>query len=107
MAHNPDRWCVMKYSTGDVAILSGWSGGYLQGDQWRRSSKVEMVSEFEDHFMVQTQSSEYILRKNAIGMTGLMMNIAGQANLHQEVIGYTCEFITEEEDAFPILRAIG
>lgn len=105
--HTPDKWVLFKYQSGEVAVLSGWSGGYLDGDSWRRSSPIEFASEFDDHWMVATQCSDYKLRKSSVGYNSLTAMIAGQISKAKEEgtdLGYQVEIVDDLEEANKVLR---
>lgn len=107
--HSPDKWVLFKYQSGEVAILSGWSGGYLDGDSWRRSSPIEYASEFYDYWMVATQSSDYKLHKSSVGYNSLTAMIAGQINKAKEEgsdLGYQVEIVDDPEEANKVLRTL-
>ena len=74
--HSPDKWIIVKFSTkehGDVyKVLGGWSGGYLDSDNWRLSSGLERVEEDGDYLLMHNYSgSIYKCRKGMEGTTGL------------------------------------
>jgi len=75
--YSPDRWVVLYYPSDDVyAILGGWSGGYLHGASWRRSTPIQHVVEHDEHYEVHNSSgSVYMLHKDAYGMNGIMSQI--------------------------------
>ena len=73
----PDRWVLVDWGDGQHAIISGWSGSYLYGSSWRRSSPISKVEKTEDGtFMVKTGSSVYQLNPGQIGYTVMSMGIA-------------------------------
>lgn len=106
--HTPDKWLLMKYQTGELAIISGWSGGYLNGDSWRRSSQIEFgASTAPGLLMVSTISSEYQLYESRIGMTGLMANIIAQMNEKMHQSGrQTCEFIDDWDTIVTLVETL-
>lgn len=38
--YSPDRWSLLKYRDGSLAVLAGWNGAYVEPDEWRRSSPI-------------------------------------------------------------------
>jgi hypothetical protein len=69
----PDRWVMLEIDTGEETIrriLSGWSGGYLEGNSWRLSSPVIEESSDDTRYIFTTRSgSTYICRSTAEGLT--------------------------------------
>lgn len=53
-SYAPDGWVLLKYSedSGEVtySVFGSWSGGYLDGDSWRRNSGIESYTEDEDFY---------------------------------------------------------
>ena len=92
----PDSWVIIEVKTpaGQFQkILSGWSGGYLDGDAWRMSSPVKElnINIEEDFFTVETNSSScYTLYKDR---QGLRMSNAGIYNELKEKYGDLLEII--------------
>lgn len=92
----PDSWVIIEVKTpaGQFQkILSGWSGGYLDGDCWRMSSPVKElnIKIEEDFFTVDTETgSQYILYKSR---QGLRMSNAGIYNQLKEKFGDMLEII--------------
>ena len=79
----PDSWVIVEVKhEGEQfqKILSGWSGGYLDGDYWRMSSSIREISikVNQDFFTVDTETgSQYTLFKSR---QGLRMSNAGIYN---------------------------
>ena len=92
----PDSWVIIEVKTpaGQFQkILSGWSGGYLDGDCWRMSSPVKElnINIEEDFFTVETNSSScYTLYKDR---QGLRMSNSGIYNELKEKYGDLLEII--------------
>ena len=86
----PDSWVIIEVNhEGEQfqKILSGWSGGYLDGDAWRLSSRIKRmrINIDEDYFTVDTESgSFYTLYKNR---QGLRMSNSGIWNELKERYG--------------------
>src|SRR6056300_1495683 len=86
----PDAWVIVEVNhEGEQfqKIISGWSGGYLDGDSWRMSSRIkEMnINIDQDYITVETDSgSVYNLRKE---YQGLRMSNAGIYNQLKERFG--------------------
>lgn len=76
---SPDRWVITVlsvYGETKAGLLVGWSGGYLDGDSFRRSTEVKTFEDTGDSFKAVTYSgSTYNLRKTAIGMNGIMGSV--------------------------------
>ena len=92
----PDSWVIIEVNhEGEQfqKILSGWSGGYLDGDAWRMSSRVKEINikVNQDFFTVDTESgSRYTLFKSR---QGLRMSNAGIYNQLKEKFGDAVEMI--------------
>ena len=92
----PDSWAIIEVNhEGEQfqKILSGWSGGYLDGDAWRISSRIKRIkiSLDKDFFTVDTESgSFYTLFKSR---QGLRMSNAGIYNELKEKYGEMIEII--------------
>ena len=92
----PDSWVIIEVNhEGEQfqKILSGWSGGYLDGDSWRMSSPIkEMnINIDQDYITVETDSgSVYNLHKE---YQGLRMSNAGIYNQLKERFGDSVEIV--------------
>ena len=92
----PSSWIIIEVNhEGEQfqKILSGWSGGYLDGDAWRMSSPIkEMnINIDQDYITVKTDSgSVYNLRKE---YQGLRMSNAGIWNELKEKFGDMVEIV--------------
>ena len=75
----PDRWVVVEITHDDKTfrkILSGWNGGYLDGDNWRLSSSIVEETEMKHHIEFTTDSgSTYKCLRVGEGMTGTTSNL--------------------------------
>lgn len=76
MEYEPDKWVIIEGFdfNGDPIrrVLSGWSGGYLYGDEWRMSSGITNITEYDDRYEIDNHSgSHYICYKNRKGLTSL------------------------------------
>jgi len=93
----PDSWVIIEVNHEGKQfqkIISGWSGGYLDGDAWRLSSPIKRmkISLDKDYFTVDTESgSFYTLYKDR---QGLRMSNAGIYNQLKEQFGDAIEIIT-------------
>jgi hypothetical protein len=60
MIHTPDNWVLLRIVEHDgkehIKILSGWSGGYLDGDSWRLSSEPVKRIEHDLYHEFETKS---------------------------------------------------
>ena len=92
----PDSWVIIEVThEGEQfqKILSGWSGGFLDGDAWRMSSRIKRmrINIDEDYITVDTESgSFYTLYKSR---QGLRMSNAGIYNDLKEKFGDMVEII--------------
>jgi len=93
----PDSWVILEVNhEGEQfqKILSGWSGGYLDGDAWRLSSHIKElnIKVNQDFFTAITESgSTYQLFKSR---QGLRMSNAGIYNQLKEKHGDKVEIVT-------------
>lgn len=81
----PDAWVILEIEDpihpgmpNIQKVLSGWSGGYLDGDAWRLSSPIKQldIKVTEDFFEVQTESgSSYKLSKHCQGLKNSMSHV--------------------------------
>ena len=92
----PDSWVIIEVNhEGEQfqKIISGWSGGYADGDSWRFSSRVKEINikVNQDFFTVDTESgSVYTLFKSR---QGLRMSNAGIYNQLKEEFGDAVEIV--------------
>lgn len=79
MQYIPDKWIIIRLECDDkifYKILSGWSGGYLDGDSWRLSSPIEKIENNEKEYVIYTKTgSIYKCGKSRKGTTRLSRNI--------------------------------
>ena len=93
----PNSWVIIEVNhEGEQfqKILSGWSGGYLDGDSWRMSSRIKeiQIDIEEDYITVYTESgSTYNLLKES---QGLRMSNAGIYTQLKERFGDSVEIVT-------------
>lgn len=77
--YTPDRWVILEVDTGAEKFkraLSGWYGGYLDGNSWRFSSVIKEIVETKDGYTFTTESgSHYTLRNSCYGLSGLTASI--------------------------------
>lgn len=76
MEYEPDRWVIIEgvWFNGEPTrrVLAGWSGGYLYDDEWRMSSGITNITEYDDRYEIDNHSgSHYICYKNRRGLTSL------------------------------------
>lgn len=84
--YTPNRWVIVEIANPNETfrkVLGGWSGGYLDADEWRMSSPVVEIVEHADHWEVRNESgSTYHCRRGGEGFTGLSAQI--YANLQKQ-----------------------
>jgi hypothetical protein len=92
----PNSWVVVEITHKDQKykkIVSGWSGGYLDGDSWRLSSDIKNVDKAHSEFyaVVETMSgSVYNLYYQA---NELRMSNSGIYNQLKEQFGDSVEIV--------------
>lgn len=90
----PNSWVVIEVNHEGKQfqkILSGWSGGYLHGDNWRLSSPIKEINIDSEWITATTESgSTYCLLKES---QGLRMSNAGVYNQLKEQFGDSVEIV--------------
>jgi hypothetical protein len=94
--YSPNRWVVLKIK--DVyKVLAGWSGGYLDADEWRMNSGISKVEEDGDYYLFHGYSgSTYKCHKKGYGLTGLTASILDRTKTDADKIGLLIEVIPED-----------
>lgn len=70
----PDKWVLIEITqkkSGKTfrVVLCEWSGGYLDGNRWKRSSPVQNVLSDNDNYTFVTASgNEYVCNKKMQGL---------------------------------------
>lgn len=102
--YNPDRWVIVEIENPKHGklhkVLGGWSGGYLDSDNWRMSSGLEKIEEDGDYYLMHNYSgSVYKCHKNSEGVTVLSGSILGQMEDQAKKLGegYSVKIVTVEE----------
>lgn len=94
--YTPDNWVIFEIELEgkmERFVLAGWSGGYLDGDSWRRNSGIENVTEDENYYYFNGYSgSTYKCHKKGMGTR---MNISGVLRQYQDKHGAVV--LTEEQ----------
>ena len=71
----PDSWVILEFTTDTGVIrkiLSGWKGGYLNGDSWRLSSSIVNETEMKHYNEYETDSgSTYKCLHSNEGLIGI------------------------------------
>jgi len=92
----PNSWVVIEVNHEGKQfqkILSGWSGGYLDGDSWRLSSPIKILEiDIDSEWITATteSGSTYRLLKES---QGLRMSNAGVWNQLKEQFGDSVEIV--------------
>lgn len=93
----PDMWVVLEISKDDKSvkrILSGWRGGYLDGDSWRFSSKIVNEESDNTHYTFTTNSgSVYRCRASAEGLSTLTSGMYSVFTNQFEEAGYKVKML--------------
>jgi len=69
--YEPDNWVVIKINGKDphYRVLSGWSGGYLEGSSWRMNSGITKVEEDDKaYYFSGSSGSTYRCGKQSYGL---------------------------------------
>jgi len=93
---SPNTWVIIEVNHEGKQfqkILSGWSGGYLDGDSWRMSSPIKNLEiDIDSEWIIATteSGSTYRLLKES---QGLRMSNAGIWNKLKEKFGDSVEIV--------------
>lgn len=74
--YEPHAWMVLKFNLPSYdkplyKVFATWSGGYLDGDEWRLNSSITRVVEEGDYFLFYGYSgSVYKCHKKDYGVRG-------------------------------------
>lgn len=71
--YSPDKWLLVEIGGTDphYRVFGSWSGGYLDGDEWRLNSGITRVEEDETHYYFYGGSGScYKCNKEMYGATG-------------------------------------
>lgn len=102
MKYTPERWVILNIKHIDhtyQCVFAGWYGGYLNGDSWRFSSKIERIEEFEDKFVFHNYTgSKYECFKAAYGASGFMSAVFGNVDAQAQKEGVEIELSSEFND---------
>lgn len=99
--YTPDQWVLLLIESDTVRvvkILSGWHGGYTQGDSWRLSSGVTKMIEHETEYEIHNESgSIYHCQKTCEGMTGMTASMLENWNNQNKDGKYKLEVLNAKE----------
>lgn len=100
--YTPDNWIVFeKIYDGkpERFVVGGWSGGYLDGDSWRRNSGVESVIQDENFLYFHGYSgSIYKCHKKHNEVRINIAHVMQEIESHDDVKIISAETILEELD---------
>lgn len=70
--YNPNGWCILEQVTEergtDYYVFASWSGGYLDGDSWKRNSGItKMEVDGDDYLFHGYTGSVYRCSKDTEG----------------------------------------
>ena len=86
--YTPHNWVIVEFTIkGETLrrVIGGWSGGYLDGDNWRISSGITNVEEEGDFVLITNHSgSLYKCLKSGQGTSGAMRPILYQLEKYAE-----------------------
>lgn len=72
--YEPNKWVIIKFDTDEGpahVVFGSWSGGYLDGDSWRRNSGIVRVEEDGDFLLFHGHTgSVYRVFKDRYGVAG-------------------------------------
>jgi len=77
MIYIPDKWVIVEViATQKRRVLAGWYGGYLTSDEWRLSSGITDIQDYDTHCTITNYSgSVYTCYKNRWGLTSLTKSV--------------------------------
>ncbi len=108
--YTPDRWVVIRITYPEntpfvreedrsfECVLAGWTGGYLDSDRWRRSTRI-IRREDDGEYLVFTgeSGSSYRCHKQQYGFTILTGAVLEQMHTSADKDGATIKVYTQEE----------
>jgi hypothetical protein len=102
--YRPDRWVILELKKEGFGafykILAGWSGGYLDGDEYRVSSKIDKFSKEDNIIRFTNRSgSTYECNVDLEGFSSLTSSIYSQVSSDKSKKNYVAQidFIDFEE----------
>lgn len=100
--YTPDKWMFLEIKNPDgvyYKVFGTWSGGYLDGGNWRINSGVIKVKIDEDTYTFYGESgSEYIVHKNMYGVVGRYIELPYQLARLKQIR------VLSEEEAIEIIK---
>lgn len=76
----PDKWIILKIEHKDqepvYKLLSGWYGGYLDGDSWRLNSGITSIKRGVGlAYITGSSGTEYKCHLDNEGVSGIMAEV--------------------------------
>lgn len=108
--YTPSRWVILEHPGGVHTVLGGWSGGYLDGYSWRRSTAIQRAVEATDTLPTgksittweihNLSGSIYKVAEGGYGTTSMTAALLG------EMVPYGVRALTEPE-MYEFLESVG
>ena len=98
MTETPDNWVIVDLN-GVRKILCSWAGGYLGADEWRLSSGIVRVVDFNDRYdIVNTSGSLYVCYKDRQKCSSYMLEkINSWRNSHGDQLNLSIITLPDQE----------
>ena len=91
----PDRWVIIEMTYPEQRItekrvLAGWKGAYIEPDEWRMSSGITEIKEFDNRYEIDNHSgSRYFCFKARYGFTAYTAEIFEKYKKLQPELNFT------------------
>lgn len=104
--YTPDRWVVVRCFNPEEfeenqrfdCVLAGWTGGYLDGASWRRSTPIMRRETDGDYIVfVGNSGSSYRCHSAQYGLTSMTATILETMEKAFVAVGGTCILLKKEE----------
>lgn len=79
--YTPNHWMLIKITGKDphYKVFGSWSGGYLDGDEWRMNSGITKMIKEDDHYLfIGSSGSTYACHKDTYGANSYGYGVAKQ-----------------------------
>ena len=99
--YSPNKWVIINLDNKVCKILGGWSGGYMDSDEWRLSSGITGLKEDGDYYLFKNYSgSVYKCHKNNQGFTQRSSSKYTEIKEGVEGVGKNINIIEDMVDLF-------
>jgi len=94
ISETPDKWVLLKLSSGYYKVFGTWAGGYLDGDRWKLNSGIKSVEHDDEfYYFIGFSGSIYKCHKKSYGTAssyglGILNNILETANGEVTIVSF-------------------